>query len=154
VAEDRYKGAVIGRLIRGGCALVAAHTNADVVETGTSAVLAATIGLQDAVPLTASDIPGRGLGRVGVLTEPTTLGRLARHLAEALPPTASGVRVSGEYDREVQRIALCGGAGDSLLGHPEVRSADVYITSDLRHHPASEAREDAKLHGGPALIDV
>ena len=34
VAEDRYKGAVIARLIRGGCALLAAHTNADIVEDG------------------------------------------------------------------------------------------------------------------------
>ena len=27
---------------------------------------------------------------------------------------------------------------------------DVYLTSDLRHHPASELRE----HGAPALVDV
>lgn len=30
----------------------------------------------------------------------------------------------------------------------------MYITSDLRHHPASEARENAQAAGGPALIDV
>ncbi|RXZ50100.1 Nif3-like dinuclear metal center hexameric protein, partial [Agromyces binzhouensis] len=47
-----------------------------------------------------------------------------------------------------------GGAGDSLLGHPAVRAADAYVTADLRHHPASEAREQAMLGGGPALIDV
>ena len=35
VASDRYKGAVLTRLIKADCALVAAHTNADVVETGT-----------------------------------------------------------------------------------------------------------------------
>ena len=33
-------------------------------------------------------------------------------------------------------------------------AADVYITSDLRHHTASEARENARVAGGPALIDV
>ena len=32
--------------------------------------------------------------------------------------------------------------------------ADVYVTSDLRHHPASEFREQAMLVGGPALIDT
>jgi putative NIF3 family GTP cyclohydrolase 1 type 2 len=36
VAEDRYKGVVLGRLIRGGSALIAAHTNADIVARGTS----------------------------------------------------------------------------------------------------------------------
>jgi putative NIF3 family GTP cyclohydrolase 1 type 2 len=35
-----------------------------------------------------------------------------------------------------------------------VVASDVYVTSDLRHHPASEAREQALLRGGPALIDV
>ncbi|WP_193510071.1 Nif3-like dinuclear metal center hexameric protein [Cryobacterium sp. BB736] len=154
VAEDRYKGAVLARLIRSGCALIAAHTNADVVETGTSAVLAAGLGLVLPQPIVAGEQPGRGLGRVGDLPAETTLGRLAGALAELLPATASGIRVSGEYDRPVRTVAVCGGAGDSLLAESAVRSADVYITSDLRHHPASEAREQAKLGGGPALIDV
>ena len=52
-------------------------------------------------------------------------------------------------------MSLCGGAGDSLLGNPLVSASDVYITSDLRHHPASEAREQALLDGnGPALVDI
>ncbi len=155
VAEDRYKGAVIGRLIRGGCALLAAHTNADIVEDGTSAVLARALGLQDARPIVpAASDPALGLGRVGELARPVTLGDLARGLQEALPATAQGIRGAGDYFAEVSRIALCAGAGDSLLGHPEVLGADVYITSDLRHHPASEARENARLTGGPALLDI
>ena len=83
-----------------------------------------------------------------------TLGRLARVLAEVLPPTAGGVRVAGDFDRPVRTVAVCGGAGDSLLQNPLVVASDVYITSDLRHHPASEARENARIAGGPALIDV
>ena len=154
VAEDRYKGVVLARLIRGDCALIAAHTNADVVETGTSAVLAAHLNLVDVVPIAMGATPSRGIGRVGTLPEPTTLGRLARQLSEILPATASGIRVSGDYDRVVARVALCGGAGDSLLAEAAVLASDVYITSDLRHHPASESRENAKIDTGPALIDV
>jgi dinuclear metal center YbgI/SA1388 family protein len=155
VAEDRYKGAVLARLIRGGCALVTAHTNADVVEHGTSAVLAERLGLLDLRPLVpAVGDPSTGIGRAGRLPEPTTLGRLARGLADVLPATAQGIRVAGEYDRVVREVALCAGAGDAYLGTPLVRGADVYITSDLRHHPASEARENARVAGGPALIDV
>lgn len=154
VAGDRYKGAVLTRLIRAHCALIAAHTNADVVESGTSAVLAERIGLIDLQPIVPSPLPGRGIGRVGRLAEPTTLGRLARQLGDILPPTASGIRVAGEYEREVNTVALCAGAGDAYLAVPAVRAADVYITSDLRHHPASEAVENARVGGGPALIDV
>lgn len=155
VAETRYKGAAIARLIRGGCALLAAHTNADVVARGTSAVLAEKLGLQGIRPLSPSSAdPATGLGRVGTLAEPTTLGRLARGLADILPATAQGIRVAGEYDRPVTTIALCAGAGDAYLAHPEVLAADVYVTSDLRHHPASEAVENARVGGGPALVDV
>ena len=155
VAEDRYKGAVLSRLIRGNTALLAAHTNADVVETGTSAVFADRLGLLNAVPIVAAPaVPSRGVGRVGTLAEPTTLGRLARLLGELLPATASGIRVAGDFDSPVSTVALCGGSGDSLLNEPAVLAADVYITSDLRHHPASEARENARVAGGPALIDV
>lgn len=154
VAEDRFKGAVVSRLIRGDCALYAAHTNADVVKSGTSAVLAQLLGLTKTHPIVESEGDFAGIGRVGTLAEPTTLGRLARTLADLLPPTASGVRVSGEYDAPITTVALCAGAGDSYLDEPVVHSADVYISSDLRHHPASAFRETAKLSDGPALIDV
>jgi len=154
VAEERYKGSLIARLIRGNTALLAAHTNADVVATGTSAVMADALGVTHTVPLTASVQAGTGLGRVGDLTESMTLGDFARRVAEVLPATAQGVRVAGDYGQQVRRIALCAGAGDSLLAHPLVTSADVYITSDLRHHAAQESREQSALSDGPALIDV
>src|SRR5690606_8343267 len=154
VREDRYKGAVIAKLLRADCALLAAHTNADVVETGTSATLADALGLLEQRPLVPAALGSRGLGRVGRLPEPQTLGSLARKLAELLPATAGGVKVSGDFDAPVQTVSLCGGAGDSLLASDAVLASDVYVTSDLRHHPASEFRENAQLSGGPALIDV
>jgi putative NIF3 family GTP cyclohydrolase 1 type 2 len=51
-------------------------------------------------------------------------------------------------------VALCAGAGDSLLAEPAVLSSDVFITSDLRHHPASEFLEQGSLGDGPALINI
>ena len=78
------------------------------------------------------------------------LQHFAEHVARALPETAHGVRVAGHPDRVVRRVAVCGGAGDFLLDLVRGTDADVYVTSDLRHHPASEFREQ----GGPALVDV
>ncbi len=71
-------------------------------------------------------------------------------MASALPATAHGVRVGGDPTRVVRRVAVCGGAGDFLLDAVRRTDADVYVTSDLRHHPASEFLEQ----GGPALVDV
>jgi dinuclear metal center YbgI/SA1388 family protein len=154
MAESTYKGRVVADLIRGGAALYAAHTNADVVPTGTSAQLANLLELLDQSPITSSVTPGHGLGRVGTLPTPMSLYELAVKVGEFLPQTAVGPVVAGDPEAIVSSVALCAGAGDSLLTHPLVTASDVYITSDLRHHPASESREHALIAGGPALINI
>ena len=104
----------------------------------------------DVVELADDGRSETGTGRVGTI-EPTTLAGFAQRVAAALPETAHGVRVGGDLEREVRRVALCGGAGDFLLHGVRSRGdVDVYVTSDLRHHPASEFLE----HEGPALVDV
>lgn len=155
VAEDTGKGALLASLIRADCALIAAHTNADQPVGGVSDVIAKRLGLAGAVPIVplAKD-PSIGIGRVGTLAESMSLREFAELVARILPATVSGVRVAGDPAREISTVALLGGAGDSLLDDPAVRAADVYLTSDLRHHPAQEALELSAVTGGPALVDV
>lgn len=158
LAEDTAKGALLARLIRGDCALYAAHTNADQPEGGVSAVIAERLGLIGAEAIVPAVGPRPdetfGIGRVGTLSAPLALREFAERVAAILPATVSGVRVAGDPSRTVARIALLGGAGDSLLDHPAVRAADAYLTSDLRHHPAQESLELSAAAGGPALIDI
>jgi dinuclear metal center YbgI/SA1388 family protein len=154
VAESTYKGHVVAELIRAGMALYSAHTNADVVPTGTSSRLADLMGVVNHEPLVPGSQPGHGVGRVGSLPTEMSLYELAVALGEVLPQTAVGPVIAGEPDARVTRVAVCAGAGDSLLQEPAVLGSDVYITSDLRHHPASEFREHAKLFGGPSLITI
>jgi dinuclear metal center YbgI/SA1388 family protein len=92
----------------------------------------------------------QGLGRVGTLPTPETLGAFAGRVSKALPSTAWGMRVAGDESAVVREVAVCGGAGDSLLDTVRARGVDAFVTSDLRHHRASEALAD----GGPALVDV
>jgi dinuclear metal center YbgI/SA1388 family protein len=105
----------------------------------------------DVVPLASLDDPHRGSGRIGRLVEPMSLAAFADHVAGALPVTAHGVRVAGDPAATVESVALCGGAGDFLLDRARAERADAYVTSDLRHHPASELREHP---ASPALVDV
>lgn len=261
VAATSFKGSLVHRLVRGGCALHVAHTNADSARGGVAEALAAAVGLTDLEPLRAAALPaldkhivfvpaddadavldamaaagagaigdyarcawtttgtgtftplegaeptigqvgrredvtetrlemvaprgrrtavvtamrsshpyeepafdvlelaalpsGTGLGRVGRTTGSPTLAEFARTVAAALPRTAHGVRVAGDLDAPVDRVAVVGGAGDSLFDAVRASGADAYLTADLRHHPASEAREQAEFEGrGPALVDV
>jgi dinuclear metal center YbgI/SA1388 family protein len=103
----------------------------------------------DVVELADPGTAQTGTGRLGTVVE-TTLGEFAARIAAALPETAQGVRVAGDPVRPVRRVALCGGAGDFLLDTVLRTDADVYVTSDLRHHPAAEFVEK----DGPALVDV
>ncbi len=256
VAASTPKGRLIHRLIRGGCALYSAHTNADKVRGGVSDALAEVLGVHGTVPLVpeparpldkwvvmvpegsadqvseamfaagagalgeyrdclwsvvgtgqfrplagadptfgavgeltridedrvevvaprgrrteilqalraahpyeepAFDVFAQatldgdiGLGRVGRLAVPMTLRDFVTHAATVLPSAPWGIRAAGDPDAIVSTVAVCGGAGDSLIGAATAAGADVYLTGDLRHHVVDEARRA----GSPALVDA
>ncbi|MBV9314567.1 MAG: Nif3-like dinuclear metal center hexameric protein [Pseudonocardia sp.] len=107
--------------------------------------------------LELADLPGRvGLGRVGELAQSEPLAAFTRRVASALPATVWGVRAAGDPQRPVRRVAVCGGAGDSVLDAACSAEVDAYLTADLRHHPASEHLVAGTPPGRstPALIDV
>jgi dinuclear metal center YbgI/SA1388 family protein len=151
VAPTTYKGRLVHRLIKADIALFTAHTNADVAAPGVSDALALRLGLSSLRPLVPSVEDGRrGTGRIGVLPAPVPLADFAALVANALPPTAWGVRAAGDPDRAVATVAVCGGSGDPFLGNARRAGVDAYLTADLRHHPVSEYLAD----GGPALVDA
>jgi dinuclear metal center YbgI/SA1388 family protein len=152
VPADDPKGRLVHRLVRGNAALFVAHTNADrAADSGVNDALAAVLGVRDAVPLEPTDgDPQAGLGRVGDLDIAMTLREFAARAAAALPATVGGVRASGDPERVVRRVAVCGGSGGSLTGAATAAGADVFLTSDLKHHPVSDLIESS----GPALCDV
>lgn len=91
-----------------------------------------------------------GMGRIGRI-DPMPLAGFADRVAAVLPGTAAGIKISGDPARVINTVAVQGGAGDDLLDAARAAGADVYVTSDLRHHPASEA---VAWDDAPALVDV
>jgi dinuclear metal center YbgI/SA1388 family protein len=151
VATTSAKGASVTHLVVSDIALYVAHTNADVADPGVSTVLADALGLASQRPLTT--IGPYAAGRVGELSSPLSLAEFADTIAGALPPTAGGIRVSGDPGALVRSVAVMGGSGDDQFEAVRGSGADVYVTADLRHHPALEAREEAR-GGPPYLIDA
>jgi dinuclear metal center YbgI/SA1388 family protein len=91
-----------------------------------------------------------GLGRVGTLQSPEPLSAFVSRVHDALPPTSWGVRAAGDSEATVSRVAVCGGAGDSLLNTVADAGVQAYVTADLRHHPADEHTRASDV----ALVDV
>ncbi|WP_174721953.1 Nif3-like dinuclear metal center hexameric protein [Actinomyces qiguomingii] len=142
VSATDPKGRVVHRLIRAGIALANAHTSLDAAHGGVADALASRVGLLDTRPLRPDPTDSTlGIGRVGVLATPTRLRDFAVDVATALPDSAPGLLVGGDPEALVETVAVSGGAGDSLLEAARTAKADVFLTADLRHHPASEHLE-------------
>jgi dinuclear metal center YbgI/SA1388 family protein len=151
VPADDPKGGLVHRLVRAGVGLFCAHTNADAADPGVSDALAHALGVHVIGVLDPREhVSGTGLGRICQLPHPESFGAFTERVRGALPETAWGVRAGGDPQRLVHTVAVCGGAGDSLLGVVSGAGVDAFVTADLRHHPASEHL----AAGGPALVDV
>jgi dinuclear metal center YbgI/SA1388 family protein len=140
---DFPAGALLARLMRVGLNVYSAHTSLDVAERGVNAVLAAKLGLAETRGL--SEEYG-GLGRIGRLPEPVPLGEFAEQVKRVLG--APAVKVGGDPDRLVSKVALCGGSGGDLWPKAAFAGADVYITGDLKYHAARDI-----LAAGMSFID-
>ncbi|WP_027346675.1 Nif3-like dinuclear metal center hexameric protein [Hamadaea tsunoensis] len=145
VAPTTYAGRIVHDLIRAGIALHVAHTNADVAVDGVNEALADLLGLGFLRPFRPD-----GLGRVGTLPAPLRLADLVRHVAATLPATAWGVRATGDPEQIVTTLAVASGSGSDCLPMAAGAGADAILTSDVKHHYASEH----VAAGGPAVIEA
>lgn len=145
VAASTPKGRVVHALIKNDIALMNAHTNADCAHQGVADACADKIGLVNTRPMNpCEDDKTVGLGRIGQLPTPMTFGDFARHVADCLPGSAPGLLGAGDRDAIVRTVLVSPGAGDSFLDRSRQLGVDVYLTADLRHHPASEHVEGGK----------
>ena len=126
--EDDPEGQMLCELVRGGIALIAAHTSFDAARPGVNDALAARLGLQDVEALDC------GM-RVGAPKE-RTLGAFCEMAARAL---GGPVRRYGEPEREIRRVAVLGGAGGDYAPIAREAGADVYLTGEISHHRAWDA---------------
>jgi len=145
VAPTTYAGRIIHDLIRGGVALHVAHTNADIAPDGVNEALADLFELTDREPLTPE-----GIGRIGVLPAAMPLRELVERAAMVLPPTPWGVRAAGDPARLVRKLAVSSGSGAENLRVAAEQGADAIVTSDIKHHYASEHI----AAGGPAIVEA
>ena len=90
---------------------------------------------------------GFGLGRIGELAEAASLRKLAAEVRDLLG--AGYVRFAGDPQKNIVRVAVCGGSGSDLIDDAVQAGADVLITGDIKYHEAQQA-----LSAGLGLIDA
>lgn len=82
---------------------------------------------------------GDGPGRIGRLPVSKTLAEFAKEVKVTL--RLDSIKLSGQPDRYVTKIAVCGGSGGSLIERAAQMGADVFITGDIKYHDAQRALE-------------
>ena len=79
-----------------------------------------------------------GIGRLGILPQPTSLQTLA-HLART-SLAANIVQMVGDSGRLVQRVAIVCGAGGDVVAAAAGKKADVLLTGEARFHDILSAQ--------------
>jgi dinuclear metal center YbgI/SA1388 family protein len=88
-----------------------------------------------------------GIGRIGLLESTPLLKDFAENVKKCLG--TAFLRIVGNPEQRISKLALCGGSGASLLRDAAREGADLFLTGDIKYH---EAREAQSL--GIALIDA
>jgi len=78
-----------------------------------------------------------GSGLIGTLAEPMPELEFLQHLKTVMQ--AGCIRHTRLLGRNVQRVAVCGGAGSFLLGQALAQQADVFVTGDYKYHEFFDA---------------
>ena len=136
-----FRGGLVTKLNQAGCALWVGHTNADAAWRGVGHAAADYFGLVDQQPLVPINDPDAehlvGLGRIGRLPEPTTLGVFAQRVYTEVNThgmaTALGIQMCGDPNTTISTVALLPGSGDSMFDEVRAAGADVYVTRHRRH---------------------
>ncbi len=130
-----YVERCVERAIRRGIALYACHTNLDSTPNGMSWRVGSMVGLGDMSVLEPRrDDPAAGFGVVGVLPRAESALAFMQRVKSIFEVGA--VRHSDIRSEEfmVRRVAICTGAGGSLIDAALRADADIYITADLRYN--------------------
>ena len=131
ISPDDPVGLAVMKAVSAGISVYAAHTTADKVVAGVSGAMARRLGLVNARILDPED-GGTGLGMVGDLPEALSSEEAVRYVKERFGLKA--VRTSRPVDCPVKRVAMCGGAGSSLIGKAMESGAQLYLCGDVSYH--------------------
>ncbi|MFM1825729.1 MAG: hypothetical protein RLZZ37_364 [Actinomycetota bacterium] len=141
----KYKENIKELMIEKNLSLYVAHTNADAAKGGVNDSLAKILNLKNVKSFGPNNI-----GRYGQLEKSEKLERIIQSLKRIFPSSQNAILVSGNLNKQINSIAVCGGSGSFLLEQVRNLNIDLFISADLKHHSVLDNKELS----GPALISL
>lgn len=139
VNRDTFPGKIIYFAVEKGLNLLSWHTPLDKVPWGVSAALAKALGWKSE-EFILQEGNGYGLGRVVKFEKYVNLDSLAREIKEKLK---TWVMLVGDPQKEINKLAICGGSCGFLKDYLRKENIFTLLTSDVKYHLAKEAEEEA-----------
>lgn len=136
--SSTYIERVVERAIQNGIALYACHTNLDSVKGGMSFRLAELLDIQHPTFLEPDpQMAERGFGIVGELPETVDCEQYLIKVKSTLGIGA--IRHNRIVRSQIRRVALCTGAGASLVQYAAAENADLYLCGDMKYNDFLDA---------------
>ena len=146
ITNEHFIGNRVVKLLQHDISYYAMHTNYDVL--GMAQLAGDIFGLNSTEALEVTDVESaEGIGRIGDLEGKITLKDCCKRVKESF--SLDVVKVFGDMDKEIKRVAISPGSGKSMLKEAIKKHADVLITGDIDHHEGIDA-----VAQGTAIIDA
>lgn len=117
--------------IRNNIALYACHTNLDSAPNGMSWRVGEMLGLQDMRVLQPT-AENAGFGVLGILPQEVGEEEFLRQVKTIF--SVKVLRHSELLGRKIKRVAICTGAGASMMSEAKASQCDIYLTADLKYN--------------------
>ena len=139
ITNDATVGSMLLDLIQAGIAVYSPHTAFDSAAQGINQQLAEGLQLSNIRPLVAAvEDPAIGSGRWGDYSASKPLAEVTEMLKQFL--SLSQLRVVGEADKPIRRVAIgCGAAGEFLY-QVDRAGTDLLVLGETNFHTCLEAR--------------
>lgn len=136
-------GRKVMKLIENGIAVYSTHTNLDSAHGGLNDYIVKKLGIEKSKVLDIKkDKDGNnigGIGRIYSLPEETNLLEYGKEVKEKL--SLDEIKVVGNLDRKVKKVAIVNGSGASYLNKVKKQGVDLFITGDVKYHDGLDAKE-------------
>ena len=134
ITGSNYVERCVMKAIKHDITIFSAHTNLDNAVNGVNFKMAEKIGLKHVEVLEprADGWLSAGAGVVGELAVPETEEAFLHCIKQTFQ--VGCVKHTAFTGRQIQKVALCGGAGAFLMPEAIKKGADVFITGEIKYH--------------------
>ena len=124
---------VMKAIVHGIC-VISMHTNMDNAKGGVNFKIAEKLGLQDVQFFVPKSVDGieAGSGVIGALPEALAADDFVQAVKKTFDVECA--MCNELLRRKIQKVAICGGAGDFLLDEALKAGANAFITGEMHYH--------------------